>query len=210
MGFAKQHRIVIATDGSPSAEAALTVATRMPWDDSAHVLGVVAQPDWTEIAPAEVAKIVSSATADATRKLLGPRWPHAQVVEIAKAPAEAILDAAKRHDASVIVLGWRGHGAFERLLAGSVSRAVASRAPCPVLVARAAPERMRRFMVGYDGTPNAARAIEFLCSLAPRRGHRADILVLGARAASGLKRALLGSVANGALDRAPMPVLLVR
>ena len=39
--------------------------------------------------------------------------------------------------------------------------------------------------------------------------HRTDVLVLGARATSGLERALLGSVANGALNRSPVPVLLV-
>lgn len=40
--------------------------------------------------------------------------------------------------------------------------------------------------------------------------HRADVLILGARATSGLERALLGSVASGALDRSPVPVMLVR
>ena len=40
--------------------------------------------------------------------------------------------------------------------------------------------------------------------------HRADVLMLGARAMSGLENALLGSVANGALDRSPVPVMLVR
>jgi nucleotide-binding universal stress UspA family protein len=40
--------------------------------------------------------------------------------------------------------------------------------------------------------------------------HRADVLALGARAVSGVERALLGSVANGALNRSRVPVLLVR
>jgi len=40
--------------------------------------------------------------------------------------------------------------------------------------------------------------------------HRADVLMLGARATSGLERALLGSVANGALHHLPVPVLLAR
>ena len=39
--------------------------------------------------------------------------------------------------------------------------------------------------------------------------HRADVLILGARATSGLERALLGSVANGALNSSPV-VMLVR
>jgi nucleotide-binding universal stress UspA family protein len=38
---------------------------------------------------------------------------------------------------------------------------------------------------------------------------RADLLVLGARGATGLDRLLLGSVANGALNRSPVPVVVV-
>jgi len=38
---------------------------------------------------------------------------------------------------------------------------------------------------------------------------RADVLVLGARATSGLARVLLGSVAMGALNRSAVPVLIV-
>jgi nucleotide-binding universal stress UspA family protein len=39
---------------------------------------------------------------------------------------------------------------------------------------------------------------------------RADLLVLGARGTSGLARVLLGSVADGALRLAPIPVLIVK
>jgi nucleotide-binding universal stress UspA family protein len=39
--------------------------------------------------------------------------------------------------------------------------------------------------------------------------HKADVLVVGARAAVGLRRALLGSVASGALNHSRVPVLVV-
>jgi nucleotide-binding universal stress UspA family protein len=39
---------------------------------------------------------------------------------------------------------------------------------------------------------------------------RADVLVVGARGVSGVSRLLLGSVAEGALSRSPIPVLVVR
>jgi nucleotide-binding universal stress UspA family protein len=46
--------------------------------------------------------------------------------------------------------------------------------------------------------------------LAVTRATRADVLVLGARGAGGLTRLLLGSVAEGALSRSPVSVLVVR
>jgi nucleotide-binding universal stress UspA family protein len=39
---------------------------------------------------------------------------------------------------------------------------------------------------------------------------RASLLVLGARGTSGVRHLLLGSVAEGALNRSPIPVLLAR
>ena len=224
------------------------------------------------------------------RRALKRRWPEPKVVVADAPPVDAILAEAERLKASLIILGWRGHGTFRRLLAGSVSRSVAANAPCPVLVVREAATAVRRFVVGFDGCPNAELALEFLGTLEPGRGtsvvlvnvlepistlpsvgsfpsstraylrrelaafneeqfqkgqatvaagavrlqrsgwkaktevrigaplasllkavadHRADVLVLGARATTGVERALLGSVANGALNRCPVPVLLV-
>ena len=39
---------------------------------------------------------------------------------------------------------------------------------------------------------------------------RADVLVIGARGTGGVERLLLGSVAEGAMARAPMSVLVIR
>jgi nucleotide-binding universal stress UspA family protein len=150
---------------------------------------------------------------------------------------------------------------------------------------------MRQIVVGFDGSPNAARAVELVCSLeAPPNGRvtlvgvmelmtptasrapnvagiratvakevrrintarakatmkalnrvarelggagwrtrselrtgeplreliavvksrRPDLVVVGARGTSGVRRLLLGSVAEGVLDRSPVPVLLAR
>jgi len=46
--------------------------------------------------------------------------------------------------------------------------------------------------------------------LATTQASRADVLVLGARGVGGLERLLLGSVAEGALSRSPVSVLVVR
>jgi nucleotide-binding universal stress UspA family protein len=46
--------------------------------------------------------------------------------------------------------------------------------------------------------------------LAAARTTRADMVVVGAQGASGLKRMILGSVTEGALNRSRLPVLVVR
>ena len=289
----KQHRILIASDGSHPARAALAMALKFPWSASSRVCVVVSSFPWmpAESTQARAAfKKSFEAAAAAAGRALAHRWPEARAVVIDAPPVDAILAEAERFKASDIALGWRGHGTFRRLLAGSVSRSVAAHAPCPVFVVREAASAVRRFVVGFDGCPNAERALEFLSSLEPGWGsrvvlvnvvepvstprsvgrlpssvrahlhrevtalneqryqqaqatvaagaarlersgwtvksevrvgdplasllkavaeHRADVVVLGARATGGLERALLGSVANGALNRSPVPVLLV-
>lgn len=293
MAMPKQHRILIATDGSRPAQAALATAVKFPWPASSRVCVVVSSFPWIPADSEEVRAAIKrsfEAAAAAARRALAPRWPEAKVVVIDAPPVDAILAEAERFKASLIVLGWRGHGTFRRLLAGSVSRSVAAHAQCPVLVVRETASAVRRFVVAFDGCANAKRALEFLSSLEPGRGsrlvlvnvvepvsapasvrllpssaraqvhrevaalneervqqgqatvaagaarlersgwtatsevrvgdplaslltavaeHRADVLVMGARATGGLERVLLGSVANGALNRSAVPVLLV-
>jgi nucleotide-binding universal stress UspA family protein len=53
---------------------------------------------------------------------------------VEKAPAIAMLDAAR--DADLVIVGSRGRGGFASLLLGSVSSQVVHHANCPVLVLR--------------------------------------------------------------------------
>ena len=293
MAAANAHRVLIASDGSPAADAALAAAGKFPWPAATRGRAVMARFPWlhTESEVAQAALVQSfDRAASATRRALGKRWKDADVIIVEEPPTDAVLAEARRYGATMIVVGWRGHGTFRRLLVGSVSRAVASRAECPVLVVRAAPRAVRRFVVGYDGCANAERAVDLLAGLDPRgcsavlvnvidliplpatlprlprgsrrevvraavarrdehhreagamlepvvarlkragwsaryelrdappldallrasRDWRADVLVVGARSVSGIRRVLLGSVANGVLDRARVPVLIVR
>lgn len=293
MSPARQFRVLIATDGSMPARAALTTAVRFPWPAGARGSAVVAKEAIIEFRRAILLAALDRTaefTARSAERTLSKRWPdgHARVVDAP--PVEGILDEAKSVRANVIVLGWRGHGAVRRLLTGSVSRGVARRAPCAVLVVRRARREFRRVVIGLDGSSNAARALEFLAALAPPRGGHvtllrvvdmmhvptqglapagtratvaaevarinaerraaarkdlsraakalssagwdveqvvtggaplrdllamvakvhADVLVVGARSATGLRHLLLGSVAEGALNASPVPVLIVR
>ncbi len=173
---------------------------------------------------------------------------------------------------------------------GSVSRGVVRGATCAVLVVRQRPRQVRRIVIGFDGSPNAQRAVELVSRLvAPPDGRvtlvsvvemltpgshgpavggirstiarevrrinaeaarvamkalrsaaaelersgwqtrtrlrtgeplrelmaavrTADphLLAIGARGTSGVRQLLLGSVAEGVLNRSPVPVLIAR
>jgi nucleotide-binding universal stress UspA family protein len=58
-----------------------------------------------------------------------------QVLILEGHPSQVLLDQAK--DASLLVVGSRGHGAFTGMLLGSVSQHCVSHADVPVVVVRA-------------------------------------------------------------------------
>ena len=59
---------------------------------------------------------------------------HSELIE--GSPAEAIINVAKTHGSTVIVMGSRGMSAIAELMLGSTSHKVVSHASCPVLVVR--------------------------------------------------------------------------
>jgi nucleotide-binding universal stress UspA family protein len=287
-------RILVASDGSAAARGALDMAVAFPWAAGSRARGVVALGRVRWIGQEFHAAMIRAlhASAEELDRELRRRWPKARVFELHDSPAQAICSEARRFRADAIVLGWRGHGTFARLLAGSVSRGVAEQAKCSVLVVREGTRApaARRFVVGFDGSANSRKAIRFLARLAPPRANRAvivnileplltpplsrataeiraqvreavarqaaarlrraekrldaavglltrrgwhvsarlhtgdplhgllaeasranaDVLVVGARGASGVARVLLGSVASGALNYSPIPVLIAR
>lgn len=79
--------------------------------------------------------------------------------------ARAVLDEAARRDASLIVVGSRGRSAIAQVLLGSVSRSVAARADCPVVVVPASAEpptaEAGPVVVGYDDSPGSRAAVRW-------------------------------------------------
>lgn len=147
-------------------------------------------------------------------RILRRRWPDGQARVVKAAPIQGIVAEARRMKADVVVVGWRGHGPLHRLLAGSVSRGVAKRAPCSVLVVRETRRAFRRIAIGIDGSPHSARALEFLTTVTPPRGGRVTLLqavdMMPVPRQGLAPAALLGSVAEGACHASSVPVLIVR
>ncbi len=207
MARIRELRIVVATDGSPGGRAAVAVALEFPWPARSQAQGVVARfrplpaEDW----PAPLWAAIHDSldrVANAARRALRGRWPTAEVVVLDKPPAEAVV--AEARGAGAIVIGSCGHGALGRLVLGSVSRDVVRRAGCPTLVVRSRPRS------GW-GVRSAIRwgipLDELLTAVGDADAH---VLVVGARGTGGVARMFLGSVAEGVLSRARVPVLVVR
>ena len=105
MAMLKQHRILIATDGSRPAQAAPATAVKFSWSASSHVRAVIARSNWlpADSEPARVAvEKIFEAAAAAARRALAPRWPESKVVVIDALPVDAILAEAERFKASLL------------------------------------------------------------------------------------------------------------
>jgi nucleotide-binding universal stress UspA family protein len=145
------NEIVVGVDGSEESRAALDWAVEEGRLRQAPVLAIHAWevpmvPAPTGLVPPSV-EVVGDLTelrdgaADLVETMVREIADGAADVEIRPLtvedkPVNALLDAAERNDAQLIVVGSRGHGGFVSLLIGSTSDQVARHATCPVVIHR--------------------------------------------------------------------------
>jgi nucleotide-binding universal stress UspA family protein len=99
----------------------------------------------------------------------------AELVAVADtSPARALHRAAEERDADLIAVGFAHHGPVGRVVLGDVARATLHDAPCPVAVAPRGhrPGPLATIAVGFDGSPEARRALELAAELARAHGAR--------------------------------------
>jgi nucleotide-binding universal stress UspA family protein len=122
----RELRVLLATDGSRDAKAAIDTTLHFPWPGETLVRVISARRTRAEYRRSLLLTALghgAEKAADSARRTLSLRWPDVQIEVLDKSPVEGILGEAERFQADVIVVGWRGHGAVRRLLMGSVSRA---------------------------------------------------------------------------------------
>ena len=180
------------SDGARAAVEDLQRAG-LPQEAEAFVLAcadVPVDPPFYGIVPVEGGGIVTQSAIDAARIAaeremqhaaaaaaagadlvsgLFPRWK----VQADSAPGSVywyIVDRAKHWRADLIVVGAHARSAVGRLFFGSVSQNVLSHAPCSVRVGRGGPAREKkaggepvRVLLGEDGSPDAAAAVDVVC-----------------------------------------------
>jgi len=161
-------KVVVATDGSKGGRRAVTAAARMPWPDGSElkVVSVVERNSVYRAPETEAAlrRRAQEVVAAGARRLR----PAARVVSTAVLTgpaAQAILDAARRWRADLIVVGCRGLRALERFALGSVSAGVARTAPCSVLVVKGRLAAPLHAVMAFDGSKDARRAARQLAPL---------------------------------------------
>jgi len=165
MARTNPFRIVVASDGSTSAKAAIRTALRFPWPSPSIAAGVTARfvrPDYRSSVVLAALDRTTDVVAEETHRLLATRWHDADARVVVGAPADAIVGEARRTRADAIVMGWRGHGAVRRLVSGSVSRAVVRDAPCPVLVVRTGIRKVSTIVIGIDGSSRSLAACDLV------------------------------------------------
>ncbi len=163
-------KVLVATDGSKSAERAVAAAGELPWPEGSEVR-VVSVVEPSEGMPETIAALRARSEkvlADARARAEKGGRPASSALLIGR-PARAILDAASDWGAGVIVVGARGLGAVRGLLVGSVSSAVARAAACSVLVVKGEVRTPIRAVMAVDGSIEARAAARRLAEVrAPR------------------------------------------
>jgi nucleotide-binding universal stress UspA family protein len=138
------NTILLATDGSPSAQTATSTAIELAaetgwrlkvlsvWSVRTLLLGPFPPDLWKQIEDAE-RDHAQNVLAETIEKAKTQGIDAEGVVGHGDA-ARAICEAAR--DARLVVMGAHGWGSVKRLVFGSVSSSVLHHAPCPVLVVR--------------------------------------------------------------------------
>ncbi len=178
-------KIILATDGSDSALAAIDFLARFPFPEETEValltvidsnlLGGMGRKRMDaehlealsaaeELLKREAEELLRAETA----RLEQAGWPSTAELRFGS-PAAEIVKAAEDTNADLILLGSRGTTDIKHLLLGGVSQNVLHCAPCSVLLVRHPPqiplEAPWHILLAYDDSQPAKRAVELCASL---------------------------------------------
>ncbi len=160
----QRHGILIGYDGSEDADAAVAWAAEaarlreepvvvvIAEDTGADTVGLRWWPEsyWRELGERALGLLKQAGvTAARVERHTGALVP-------------ALVPLAP--DATMLVLGSRGHGKAGQTFVGSTSRRAAGHATCPVVVVREPTVAgSDRVVVGIDGSPGSDAALDFAC-----------------------------------------------
>lgn len=185
-------KILLATDGSDSARAAVDMLIHFPFprDSSATVVTVIDDKVFTLYKPSDIDedqdKLLQETEqtiqeeseqllADESARLREAGW--SGTTELRRGnPAEEIIQAAEDLQPDLIVMGSQGMTGVKHFLLGSVSDRVLEHASCSVLIVKDSPKMAStaaaadaslpwRILIAYDDSEPAKKAISLCASL---------------------------------------------
>lgn len=187
--------VVVGLDGSATAEVALRWAVELvkatgaelrlvhAWQREILLVGVdMTQPvpGWDDYGRQWEAQ-ASAELQEAVDRVAGLGLSTGVTTRLDEGSPTAVLVREGRGAAAVVV-GSHGRGGVDRMLLGSVSDTVATRAACPVFVVRADPERntwpMRRVVVGVDGSEASADVMRLAAAQARLQGAELTVVTV--------------------------------
>ena len=152
--------IIVAVDGSECSgdalEEAVTLAKSLDANLTAcSVVDIIRAASSMTYASGEIVQAYFDALRDDAKRVLAQAEEQARAMDVTLDtdlcegyPADAIVEAAKRHGADLIVMGSHGRTGLRRFLLGSVAESVVRIAAVPVLIVHAHP-------AGKDGVPSS-------------------------------------------------------
>jgi len=190
-------KILFATDGSDTAQAALDFVQTFPFPQGSEItlLTVIDKDnlpgeDTHNLNEEQKASLreTEDAVRDACDKILaeeGKRlrtagWGGTTQVRYGH-PAEEIVRTAEELGSDLVVVGSHGHMDLKHYLLGSVSSTVLEHAPCSVLIAKGEHDHRTagghlKLLLAYDESPSAEKAVDVCASLP--LGDQVDVTVV--------------------------------
>ncbi len=173
MSEPRPQRILVPTDFSPTARAALDLAATLArgFDAQIHVLHVrvlLEDPHLEEEERAEVQRLLAASDGSAHAALgrdAAGRDGLAVTTHLVRgiSATEAIVESCESLGCDLIVMGTHGRRGLTHALAGSVAEGVARTSPAPVLTvgphALPPPEKIRSLLVAHDFSRHSEGAI---------------------------------------------------
>jgi nucleotide-binding universal stress UspA family protein len=145
------HNILVAIDGSPDSDQALTQAIDLAESEHSRLTlfsAIVAPPSaaYVGVSGEVVANLTRDAEAETETiiRMAAQRVPDQvslSTVLSSEPVRHALIHQIKQGAHDLVVMGSRGRGAVRSVLLGSVSHYVLHHSPIPVLIVHAEPER---------------------------------------------------------------------
>jgi nucleotide-binding universal stress UspA family protein len=183
-------RILIAYDGSIHAGIAIEDLQRagLPSDAEAIVVSVIEdgisaprsfgmiETDFLSKRMAAADRLAEEACTRLTNYF--PQW-NIQMETRWGSPAAVLTEKASGWPADLVVVGTHGRSPLGRLVLGSVSMKLVHEAPCSVRVARPASySGPIRLLIGSDGSSEAEKVVDAVCSRTWPEGTEAKVLAV--------------------------------